>query len=299
MIMSRIHPILLLLALLCGNCLLTRQAHAQFQSNVTLNKATYMIYEGVEATVTINNRSGADVVMGGPGGSSWLAFNVTDPTGRQMPVVNVSSKEPIIFKSGATISRTINLTQHFSFSNHGNYFVAATIYHPPTQQYYESNRARASFSGSSPFWKQSFGVPSGLPGAGQVRRYALATMRDMDRMYLYMRLMDDRSEANISTMSLGSCIMVTDPQVTLDRENKLHVLFMTVPRTYAHIVVDTQGRIYRRNYHKETDDDRPQMVAQADGSVMVSGGHPYDPAVEAEQQKASRGRSIGEKPPGL
>ncbi|TLD72007.1 hypothetical protein FEM03_04590 [Phragmitibacter flavus] len=291
----------LLLCLCLAACLFASpsQIQAQFQTNVTLNKETYLIYEGIEATVTITNRSGADVVMGGPRGGPWLGFNITDPRGHQGPTISMDGADPIIFKSGTTISRKVAISKGYSFSEYGNYFIAATVYHAPSQQYYSSNRARANFTGAKAFWEQSFGVPLGLPSAGQVRRYTLTSMRDIDRTYLYVRLLDDRSGANISTFSLGSAIMVTDPQVTVDRENKMHVLFMTVPRIYSHVVIDSQGKIFRRNYHRETDAERPQLAVQTDGNIVVSGGYPYDPAIEAEQEKVNRGRSIGEKPPGL
>lgn len=290
-----IHSLLLCLVA----CLFASATQAQFQTNVKLNKETYLIYEGIEATVTITNRSGADVVMGGPRGGPWLGFNITDPKGYQVPTIGIDGAEPIIFKSGTTISRKVILSKQYSFSDYGNYFIAATVYHAPSQQYYSSNRARANFTGAKPFWQQSFGVPLGLPGAGQVRRYTLASMRDTDRTYLYVRVLDDRSGSNISTFSLGTAIMVTDPQVTIDRENKMHVLFMTVPRIYAHVVVDTQGRVFRRNYHRETDAERPQLAVQPDGGIVVAGGYPFDPAIEVEQEKIIKGRSIGEKPPGL
>lgn len=273
-------------------------ACGQFMTNVTLNKQTYLTYETVEATVTINNRSGGDVVMGGPNGLPWLTFEVTSPSGAQVPSMKVRSNEPIVFRSGNTMSQKIILSESYPFSEYGNYVVAASVYHPPSQQYYSSNRARASFTDTKPFWEQSFGVPVGLPAAGQIRRYSLSTLRDTERTYLYVRVLDDRTNLKVSTLSLGTCVMVSDPQLVVDRENKLHVLFMAAPHIYAHATIDTNGQVVKRLYYKEVATNRPKLVAQADQEIGVIGGEVYDPVAAAAPPKA-KGRSVRQKPPGL
>jgi len=275
------------------------KAHGQFMTNVTLNKRIYLTYETVEATVTINNRSGGDVVMGGPNGLPWMTFDITSPSGAQVPSMKIRSDESMVFKSGTTMSRKVILSEIYPFSEYGNYVIAASVYHPPTQQYYSSNRVRASFTDTKPFWEQSFGVPVGMPGAGQVRRYAMSTLRDEDRTYLYVRILDDRTNLKVATISLGMCVMVTDPQLVVDRVNKLHVLFMAAPHIYAHVVIDPNGQVVKRLYYKEVATNRPQLVAQADQEIGVQGGEVYDPAAAATGGQKPKGRSVGQKPPGL
>lgn len=287
---------LAVLFLICAFC---GSAQAQFMTNIKLNKEIFLTHEGVEATITVSNRSGADIVMGGPNGLPWLTFDITDPDGRPSPALRARNEGTMVFKAGSTISRKILLSNFYSFSQYGNYFIAASIYYPPTQQYYGSNRVRANFTDTKAFWEQSYGVPTGLPNAGQLRRYTLSTMRDYDRTYLYVRIIEEKTKLKLATFSLGACIMVSDPQVTVDKDNKLHVLFMAVPHVYAHVVVDTQGAIYRRNYYREVKEDRPQMIVQADGNIGVSGGVPFDPSAPAQDPTKPQGRSIGETPPGL
>lgn len=289
-----------LAALLLGllSCLLATTGHAQFLTNIKLNKGTYLTFEGVEATVTLVNRSGADVVMGGPSGMPWMTFSVTDPTGREIPSLRLASDQPFVLKGGATIARKVILSDLYAFSQYGNYFVSASVYHPPSQRYYASNRTHALFTDAKMFWEQAFGVPTGQPGAGQIRRYTLSTLRDQDRIHLYVRLIDQATNSKLVTFSLGTCIMIIDPQVTVDTMNNLHVLFMTVPKIYAHIVINPQGRIERRNYHREIETNRPRLIVQTDGAIAVAGGVPYDPSA-APQENRPPGRSISEKPPGL
>jgi hypothetical protein len=294
-------PLLRVLALGAFLCAMASTAHAQFETTISLNKGTYLTLETVEATVNISNRSGADVVMGGPNGMAWLSFEVNNPQGQRVPAVRFRGDETLVFKSGASISKTIKLSDYHSFSDYGIYSITAAVYHPPSQQYFASNRVRANFTDSKPFWGPNFpfGVPMGLPGAGQIRHYELSVVRDTQHTYLYVRLIDEKTKLKLSTFALGTCIMVTDPQVSLDRDNMLHVLFMTKPHIYIHAHVDTQGHLVKTALYKEEATNRPQLVVGADQTVGVQGGSVYDPAAEAARLAPVKGRSIREKPPGL
>jgi hypothetical protein len=267
-------------------------------TNVALDKPSYLTFEPVEATVTIQNKSGSDVVMGGPNGQAWLSFDVVDPNGNSVPPVRLRTDETIVFKAGTTLKRTVRLSDYLPFSEYGSYGVIASVYHPPSQQYYASNRVRVGATDVKPFWEQSYGVPLGLPGAGQIRRYALCLLRDTEHTNLYVRMLDDKTNIKLSTFCLGTCIMVADPQVTIDSANMLHVLFMARPQIYAHAVVNTQGRLEKTpTFHKESPASRPQLVVQKDQSIAVLGGTDYDPTAAAVAP--TKARSIKDKPPGL
>lgn len=272
-------------------------AHAQYEITLKLNKENYLTYEGVEATVSVMNRTGADVVLGGPSNIPWLSFEIIDPQNRPVPPMRFHGEDIIVFKAGSTITRKINLGDQFTFSEFGNYSILANVYHPPSQQYIASNRARGSFSFSKPFWAKPFGVPLGLPGAGQIRRYELSMLKDQERTNLYLRLLEDKTNLNLVTYSLGSWIRVSEPQMTLDRDNKLQVLFMTQPHIYSHLIIDTQGKIVRRTYHKEIDANRPNLSVDAAQQVIVQGGELYDPTIVVPTRPP--GRSVKDRPPGL
>jgi hypothetical protein len=252
----------------------------------------------VIATVTVTNRSGSDVVMGGPNGTAWLSFEITDPQGRSLPPMNFRSEEQLVFKAGASITRKVQLGENFSFSDPGTYGVTANVYHPPTQQYYKSNRVKANFVDVHPFLEKVYGVPMGQPDAGQVRRYALCLLRNLDHMELYVRIIEDKANITLTTIGLGNCIMVADPQVGVDPDNRLHVLFMAAPHIYAHIGIDTQGVVFRRLYYREMDSNRPALNVQSDRSIGVTGGVVYEPPTGTENTRPA-GRSVKERPPGL
>ncbi len=290
-----------LLACLLVLCTLAapRLARAQFETSLTLNKTNYLAGEAVEGTVTVVNRSGSDIVMGGPNGQSWLRFEVTGPDGSQVPAMRIRTDETFVFKAGGTKRYRVYVSDTHPFGGYGNYSVAASIYHPLSQQSYLSNRVRANFSDTKGFWEKTFGVPMGLPNAGQVRRYDLVYVRDADRTYLYVRLVDQRTDIRLCTYSLGQCIMVSNPQITIDASNNLHVLFMTLPHVYVHVTMDTQGKLGTPAYYKDDKTTRPQLVTQADQrSIGVSGGVVLDPNGQ-DPAAAPKGRSVSDRPPGL
>ena len=278
--------------------LLATKLSAQFETSLTVNKDTYITYEALEATITITNRSGADVVMGGPNDLPWLSFEITNPSGQPVPPMSLRSEQNMVLKSGTTVSRKVMLSEHFSFSDYGTYGITANVYHAPSQQYFTSNRARANFTDAKKFWSKNFGVPLGQRNAGQIRRYELCILRDLEHTNIYVKLIEEKTELKIATFSLGHCIMLADPQVTLDKENNLHVLFMAAPHIYAHVTVDTQGRITKREYHREILSNRPQLSALANQSITVQGGEPYDPTAVPVEVKP-QGRSVGQRPSGL
>lgn len=284
--------------ILCAAMLGAPRVQAQFAVEVKLNKATYVTYEAVDAEVNITNRSGADVVLGGPNDSQWLAFDITDPAGRQMPPLRMRTQDSVVFKAGTTLSKKIQVSGYYSFSDYGNYSIAASVYHPASQQYYGSKRVRATFTEPSPLGDPiSFGVPAGQQGAGQIRNYALSVLRDFDRTYLYVRVLEDKTKLKLATFSLGTVILISDPQITLDKLNRLHVLFMAAPHIYSHVCVDARGHVASREYYQEVKTDRPKLAVGAADTITVQGGLPYDPS--APVQEKPKGRSIGQKPPGL
>lgn len=267
---------------------------AQYEITLKLNKDTYLTYEGVEAAVTIMNRSGADVVMGGPNNTPWLSFDITDPHGRAVPPMRFATEENIVFKAGTTLSRKVALSDQFTFSELGNYVVVANVYHPPSQQYFASARTRAAFMDTKPFWSKAFGVPLGLPGAGQIRRYDLSLLKDLEHTQLYVRLVEDRTGLTLATYSLGNWIRVADPQLTLDKDNRLHALFMTAPHIYVHLIVDTQGALAKRLYYREIEANRPRLVVDPTQGVLVQGGAAFDPSIPTPTRPG--GRSVKDRP---
>ncbi|TDU81741.1 hypothetical protein EI77_01051 [Prosthecobacter fusiformis] len=277
---------------------LTLTAQAQFQVGMTLPRTNFLALEAIPATVTITNRSGAEVVLGGPGRASWLSFEMTDRTGRSLSPIEVSGVELAQIPAGGTIQRKIIVTDAYSPTEIGNYGLTARVAHMPSGQFYTSTRLRFNITDNKPMWEQAYGVPEGFKGAGTARRYAVILFTDVDSTSLYVRLIDDKSNLRLQTFRLGPITMAHDPQISLDRSNSLNVLFLAQPHIYAHCVVAPDGSLKKRSYYREENGDRPQMSIDPNGDVLIRGGDFFDPS-KPPPKPANTGRNVSDKPPGL
>ncbi len=274
--------LLLILCLCCG------QARAQYVTNLTLLKNQFLTGEPVVAVVSITNRSGADVVVGGHGSRDWLQFEITQSTGQRLSPVSIGSEEPITMRAGGTTKHTVEISGGYSTANLGTFSVVANVLHPISGQFYQSNNARMTTTDSKPnMFDQPFGVPQGFANAGRQRRYQVILFRELDDLQLYCRITDDRSGAYIATFLLGPAMMTIQPQISIDVTNKLHVLFLAMPHIFCHVVVNPDGKVQQRNYYKDPEGDRPSLVMTGGGAKVV-GGAAFDPGAPPPPKKTLR-----------
>ncbi len=285
---------LLLILFLCA---IAPQLRAQFATNLALPKTNFLSLEPMQATVTITNRSGGDLVMTGSNRSNWLTFEITDSVGRTIAPVDLEAQKPFIFKAGTTIAEKVVISEHYGIDQLGTYGIIANVYHPPSRQFYASNRVRFNIMDSKAFYEAPIGVPAGYAEAGRIRRYALTIFRDVDKANLYFRLFDDRSNQRIKTYELGPVVTSSEPEAAVDNENKLHVFFLAMPKVYCYVMITPDGKLKKREYHKELENNRPAMQATGSGVVSVRGGEFFDPTAPAPTR--GKGRSVSERPPGL
>lgn len=290
------HTALRLLLALAAIVLSPAAASAQFASNIKLDKSLYLALEPLTATVTVMNRSGGDVVMGGRGGSNWLGFSISDSAGRQLTPVKTADEQPFIFKAGSTISREVRISKSFPIAEPGTYTISATIYDPGGQQHFASNRITFTVTDAKPYWEEPVGVPAGYPAAGRIHRYGLIIFRDLDKTSLYLRLSDEATRSAMFSAHLSPITSGIEPQQRIDSGNKLHVFFLAKPKVFGYVVVKPDGTLAKREYYRDIENNRPQMIADGAGAIAIQGGQLFDP--NAPPPKA-KGRSVSERPPGL
>lgn len=278
-------------------CIAPHVLHAQYTMGIELTRRNFLSMEPISATVTISNRSGADVVVGGRAQQNWMSFNIEDHEGRALTPVNVEIEDSFIFQAGATIKKRILITDTYAMSEVGNYAVKAVAYHAPTQQYYESNRLAFQVLDSKPYKEYSYGIPQGYPNSGRVMRHILIIFRDTASTTLYYRQADDRTGTNLSTYQLGPILLAHEPNFTMDSENRLHAFFLAAPKIFCHAIVNPDGKLNKRLYFRELDGNRPALMTS--GTVVeVQGGVPYDPTAPVVQPGSTL-RRASERPPGL
>lgn len=257
-------------------CLLST-ASAQLMVDLKLSKNLYVAYEPITAEVTVSNRAGRDIVLGGPAGASWLNFNVgTDQGDPILP----SGSRPIagstVLGAGKSHTLTVSLGKFYPLGQTRNYRVKASVYFAGTSQYISSRPRLFGVTEGRLIWQQVIGIPRGKPGAGSYRHYSLLVFRDTQRTLLYVRVRDQKSKRVLATYSLGRLIEVRDPQATIDGNNRLHVLFLGAPRTYSHKVIDYGGETLLSDIYRD-EGGAPRLMLDNTGRVQVQGGAIYDP----------------------
>ncbi len=280
-------------------CLLPHGLRAQFLVALQMDKVNYIDQESMLATVTVTNRSGADVILGASAGSrNWLTFDITDSTGREFPPLTLPAKDAPIFKAGEAITRKIHIIDAYPANQLGTYSIKASAYHPPTAEFFESNRVRFVVNDQKPYGEPLvIGVPAGYPEAGRTRAYEPLVVRDNEHSYLYMRMRDVKTHENLATYQIAPISLARDPQLTLDGSNFLHALFLAGPKIYVYAIIEPDGHMKSKTIFKELDNSRPQLFRTPTNGVVAQGGQLMDPnSKEATQKKA---RSLSERPPGL
>ena len=278
--------------------LLPVAAQAQLRVSLAFKYDTFMLYEPVRAEVTVKNVSGTSFVLGGPGGQSWLSFNITNGDGSNVAPFNSGriNIESRVMKAGEELVQPVILNRGFSLSRRGNYVARAQVYFPPLQRYLSTPVKRFNVDDGRVFWERTFKVPESKGGG--FRKYQLLSYSQYDKSRIYLRLREEGIDRVLTTYSLGRAIIHKQPQVTTDAENHLHVLYMGAPKMYVHAEVGIDGKVLDRSVYKDPENNPPRLIQSNTDVVRVSGGVWRDPDAPPVAPGGSNVRPLSERPPG-
>lgn len=276
---------------------IAKESNAQLIVNMNLPKTNYLSYEPMVATVTVYNRAGNDVVLGGPKGRGWMSFDVYRDGQLLSPRSFDGGFETMLLKAGRSVTKKVDINRLYPVADYGSYTINASVYFPPRRSYFSSKKRRVNVTDARAFWKQSFGFSQGRNKLASFRQFSLHEHRESANSALYVRLRETKGTKVYCTFSLGRFINVRKPQATIDAQNRLHVMHMISPRIYSHARVSPEGAFLGNEYFRETTETRPSLVIDAGGSVKVVGGIAYDPNKPPEAK--NQPRSASELPPGL
>jgi hypothetical protein len=283
--------LLILTAMLIGSSL-----HAQITVNASASRKQYLSYEPVKIQVAISNQSGRPLTLRNTGGNSWVEFVVKNQSGRVVNQLSPSSYAGTTIPTNETIRSTFSLSNHFDLAQPGNYSVYAVI-RTPEQTGKQGTRSRQSYftvNRGVPSWRAKVGVPG---VAGDQREYRLIDYNNGHSPQLYIQVEDVKRGRILACYSMGRNLSFRKALKAIDRENKLHILFMTTPELYCYTIVDTSGKTIKRLYHKAIGTTKPYLHTHRDGAVEVANSMLYDPEKEAEEQK--KFHNISEVPGGF
>lgn len=279
---------------LCGVLFLSATAaHGQIASTLRLSKPQYIAGEAVSATVTITNHSGADLVLQGTTRMPWLDFVIKTNTGEPSIPTRMMDFGSVRIPTGQSMSRVVNLSTMFNLADVGSFSVYGVIRVPGQARNEESttNRVLFNLTTGRAYWTQKVGVKG---NSSAIREYRVLNYAGDQKTQLFVQVVDAKTGAYISTFPLGDALMFRKPQITVDRDQSLHVFFLSSPTMWSHCWVNTSGKLVGSEFHQRGGQGDPQMMTFGDGTVRISNSVLYDPkAVEAARSKA---RKASERP---
>jgi hypothetical protein len=272
----------MLAALLLG----AGSASAQIAASLHISKKQHLTGEPVMAVVTITNHSGRDLVFQSDGRFQWLNFIVKKSSGNPVNGKTHVLFGPMKIQTGQTMAREVDLSQHFQLGEPGNFSVSATIQQPGNPQSgAATNRVFFNQSPGRLYWSQKVGI---YGNSGDTREFRLLNFNGDSRSQIYAQILDGATGQFVRTFLLGEVLMLRKPLVTVDRQQRMHVMFLATPSVWVHCVIDTDGRLVDRQIHQRGPQGDPQLLTFADGSIKVANSIPYDPKAAAERRAQIR-----------
>lgn len=272
--------------------LCTGFAHAQIAASLRLPKKQHLAGEPVIAVVTITNHSGRELIFQSDGRFQWLDFIVKKNNGADVNPKNRVLFGPMKIQAGQTLARELDLSQHYQLSQPGNYTVSAVVQQPGNRESGTStNRAFFNQTPGSLYWSQKVGVTG---NSSQTREYRVLNFTGDSKSQIYAQIVDGVTGQFVRTFLLGDVLMLRKPLCTVDRQQRLHVMFLATPTMWVHCVIDTDGKLVERQIHQRGPQGDPQLLTFGDGTVRVANSIPYDPEAAAEQR--ARIRKASDRP---
>lgn len=273
---------------------LTGTATAQLATSLKLSKQQYVAGEPVIASVTITNHAGQTLTFAGDERSPWLNFMMTDRKGGAVTSRGNTAFGKMTIRAGESMSREVDLSQHFQLSEPGTFAVSAVVRMPgSTTEGASTNRVMFNQSPGSTYWTQKVGIPS---KPGHTREFRIINFSGDDKSYIYAQVIDDTTGQNVRTFMLGEVLLLRKPLVTVDRDQRLHVMYLATPNLWVHCMIDTDGTLVNREFHKTAAQGDPQLLTYGNGTVGVANSIPFDPKAAAEAK--AKIRKASDRPAG-
>ena len=268
-------------------------AQAQLSTSLRLNKKQYLAGEPVIAVITITNHAGRPLDFVSDGRTQWLDFLIKDRFSEPVTPKGRSKFGRMSIKAGESLSRQFDLSQYYHLGEAGNYTASAMVRIPGnTESGSSTNRVLFNQSPGVPYWSQKVGIPG---RSGTTREFRVLNFSGDEKSQIYAQIIDGRTGQNVRTFLLGDVLMLRRPLVTVDRQQRMHVMFLATPTMWVHYQIDTDGKVVDRQIHQRGSQGDPQLLTFADGTVRVANSIPYDPKAAAAAK--SKIRKASDRPP--
>ncbi len=270
-------------------------ARAQLLVTLQLKRATYMLHEPVIATVIITNNTGREVMLDDTEeAGQWFSFQITNAENKVIPPRNLKYElEPLPIAAGATVKRTVNLSQLYALDDYGLFKVRASVLFPPLGKFFSSKYHPLEITEGKVIWKETVGVPE---DANAYRTFELLTMEHDKGKALYVRIQGQDDGSTYGCYELGPQVAEFMPQTMFDRANHLWILQLASPKTYFLTRIGTDGKFEGQSTYV-TPKSIPHLRKLADGTMQIVGAFRQDRV--AQEQHEAEAPKLSDRPAGL
>lgn len=249
-------------------------AWSQVEVEMVMNQGQFLIGETMPVAVRVVNHSGQTLHFGQ---EDWLDFTV-EGAGR---FVVPRTGDPTVghnfdLATGKVATQHADLAPLYTFSKTGHFTVTATVKLADWGAEASSSAKGFDVIQGVKLWEQEFGVPdaSGTnSGPPEVRKYVLQKATYLEHLRLYLRVTDETGSRTIKVFAVGPIVSFGEQQTRLDRQNHLHLLYVSGGRLSCYAEVNPDGDLLKRQSYDYVDNDPPRLVSSESGEVKVAGGH--------------------------
>jgi hypothetical protein len=254
-------------------------AYAQISVQLTMERDALMLFEAIPVVANVHNFSGRTIELSDNNQASWLSFLISDEASATIsPVGEHVAFDPVKIAPGRTVSVTVNLLPHYDLRQRGTFTVRAVV--DGGGRHVLSPPIKFTIIKGREVWKQTVGLPVAAGETNEdYRTYALLSRRAEHNEVLYASVQDDPRKLVYGMFPLGETISVGEPSAMIDNAGHLHVLFRSGPRSRSYAEVDPNAKVVKRAVYSDVF-SVPQLVADANGTVVVRGGEQTYPRVE-------------------
>jgi hypothetical protein len=215
---------------------LAMPAKAQLQLDSKLAHVTYIQFEPVIVETSLRSQISQPVVINGEGNSPRFHFEVRNEHGHQLPPVSDPALTNTLMISGQTLVRMTNdMARLFSISRPGPYSVQPCI-----------EWMGKTYRGEKKHFEVVTGreiarVSAMVPADQSTRTYIILHVNRAQQDQLILRLDNEAENLCHGVFPLGRTVMNEKPQIAVDIEGNIHVLFQSAPRMYTRVAFSPFG----------------------------------------------------------
>jgi hypothetical protein len=244
---------------------------AQVSVEVLMDQDQFLPNEAMTARVRIVNNSGQTLRFGP---EDWLSYSIEAMDGF---VVLKNGNAPVAhnfeIKAAEMATAHADLSPYFNVSKPGRYAVTATVRIKDWDVQVSSMPKHFDVIRGVKIWEQPFGVPQAPEDHSQpeVRKYILQQATLARHAELYFRLTDSGETKTLRVFPIGPMISFSDPQMHVDQNSNLHLVYQQAAHIYNYSVINPEGEVTTRQTYFYTS-SAPHLRVDESGNIKIIGG---------------------------